>query len=98
MRGDHRPRRRIHPLVQPQGNQPVTGMEKPDRMQNKPGAGRIGKQLQENVHNSSLWLHLTVTKQSKELAPTEDDVLHDTGETFNVAQYWPIIITDFKSW
>ena len=42
MRGGRRPRRRIHPLVQPFEDQTVAGLEKPGRIQNKPGAGRIG--------------------------------------------------------
>ena len=42
MRGGHRPRRRVHPLVQPFEDQTVAGLEKPGRIQNKPGAGRIG--------------------------------------------------------
>lgn len=32
-------------------DQTVAGLEKPGRIQNKPGAGRIGKQLQENVRS-----------------------------------------------
>ena len=51
VRGGRRPRRRVHPLVQPYEDQTVAGMEKPGRIQNKPGAGRIGKQLQENVRS-----------------------------------------------
>ncbi len=42
VRGGHQPRRRIHPLVQPFEDQTVAGLEKPGRIQNKPGAGRIG--------------------------------------------------------
>ena len=51
VRGGRRTRRRVHPLVQPFEDQTVAGMEKPGRIQNKPGAGRIGKQLQENVRS-----------------------------------------------
>ena len=58
VRGGRRPRRRVHPLVQPFEDQTVAGLEKPGRIQNKPGAGRIGNNSKKTsaaptVHSAS---------------------------------------------
>ena len=68
MRGGHRPRLRIHPLVQPCEDQTVAGLEKPGRIQNKPGAGRIGNNSKKTSAAPYRWPYMG--KQLQEDVPS----------------------------
>ena len=50
-------------------------MEKPGRIQNKPGAGRIGKQLQENVRSPQPCRIPEIVEPCGKIRTRRDDIL-----------------------